>query len=949
MACSFDAAIRRAQQAARRSLPGAAVAIGLLLGTAACREPVEQLVAQAATLREAGNIRGAATKLDAALEQQPNNIPARLLAAQLYIDLERGDAALGLLTRIREDGVDRRQIVKLWTQAEYVAQRYQEVLDDTADIPEELPGPVRASLLAYRGGALGALGQATAAQHALEDGRAADPQSVDVRVTAGRLAIDRGDIDEARGLLAAASRTAPNDRRVKQLEADIAYAAGEYPAAERLYRQMLELAPWNEPIRGQLAAIQVAEDKPSEAISTVDAVLLDPQLRNVPKHPLLNYVRALAAFRLKDYATAQSNAAVVVAKVPGFERARLMAGASSYALKAYEQAYYYLSPYVAEHPGDIAARKLLAATQLRLGRGADAESTLNPVKNDTTDDIELLQLIGEASAHDNDLPTAIRYLGLALKQEPGDGILRTQLGIAQLAAGDPQAAIENLELVAAAHPEASLPEISLFAAFLQTRDYNRALAAAERLKKAEPSKPTGELLTAAVYLHQGRLRAGREALLRAREIRPGDIAANDTLARLALAAGRADIAREYFQDILNANPASTGTYIALAELESKTGHAAAAEAVLLKGAQAAAASDPGIAVALARLQLTLGESKKALGSVTEALKKNPRNPALLETAGNAQLALGESDNALSTFKNLVDIAPDLASAHIGLAKAYLALFTPDHPQWSAVNEAMQAVSLAPEDIDAKLVLARALALHGRFAQATDLIRELQRLKPRDAEVIEIAALIARGQGLSSEASAAAARAGAVREGTALRGEAELQSRRGEPDRAAKSLADWLDAHPEDDETRKMLAEIWVNTGHLAKAHAEYRQLAEREPKNAGYQNNLAWVLTRLGRWQEALPHARSAVSLEPGSVEFLDTLGMILLQAGDSGEALSTLQAAWNKAADRPDIAFHYSQALAMAGRNDEALSVLRRILNDRDPAFAERDQARILLQRLGG
>ena len=75
-----------------------------------------------------------------------------------------------------------------------------------------------------------------------------------------------------------------------------------------------------------------------------------------------------------------------MARAPGFERARLMAGASSYALKAYEQAYYYLSPYVSEHPGDIAARKLLAATQLRLGRTADAANTLDPVKNEASED-----------------------------------------------------------------------------------------------------------------------------------------------------------------------------------------------------------------------------------------------------------------------------------------------------------------------------------------------------------------------------------------------------------------------------------------------------------------------------------------------------------------------------------------------------------------------------------
>ena len=385
---------------------------------AGCREPVEQLVAQAAALREAGDIRGAAIKLDAALEQQPKNVPARLLAVQIYLDLERGDTALSLLTRVREDGLDQRQIVKLRAQAEFAAQRYRELLDDTADLPEGLPGPVRASLFAYRGGALGMLGQTAAAQQAFENGLAADPHSTDVRVIAGRLAIDRGDIDEARKMLASVSHAMRNDRRVRQLEADIAYAAGEYSGAEQIYRRDLELAPWNELIRGQLAAVQVAQDKLSEAISNVDAVLLNPKLRDVPKHPLLNYVRALAAFRQNDYATAQSNAAVVMAKVPGFERARLIAGASSYALRAYEQAYYYLSPYVMEHPGDIAARKLLAATQLRLGRAADAEDTLGSVKDEATDDHELLQLIGETSARDNDLATARRYLSLALKQQP---------------------------------------------------------------------------------------------------------------------------------------------------------------------------------------------------------------------------------------------------------------------------------------------------------------------------------------------------------------------------------------------------------------------------------------------------------------------------------------------------------------------------------------------------
>ena len=61
--------------------------------------------------------------------------------------------------------------------------------------PEDLPARGRASLLAYRGGALGALGQTAAAQQEFEDG-CGDPHSVEVRVIAGRLAIDRGDSTE---------------------------------------------------------------------------------------------------------------------------------------------------------------------------------------------------------------------------------------------------------------------------------------------------------------------------------------------------------------------------------------------------------------------------------------------------------------------------------------------------------------------------------------------------------------------------------------------------------------------------------------------------------------------------------------------------------------------------------------------------------------------------------
>jgi tetratricopeptide (TPR) repeat protein len=339
-----------------------------MLGVVGCSESIEQLVIEAAAIRKAGNLRAAAIKLDASLGQQPKNVSGRMCAAQVYI--ERGDAALGLSTRAREDGIDQQQSVKLWAQAEFVAQRCQEILDDTSDLSEELSGSVRAGLLACRGGAPETLSQA-AAQRVFKDGLAVDPHSVDVRVISGRVAIDRGDIEGARRLLAAVMREAPNDPRVRQIEGDIAHAAQDHLAAEQIYRMIPEAKPWTKLIRGHLAAIQV-EDKLSEAISTVDTVLLNPKPRDIPKHPLLNYVRALATFRQNDYAAAQSNAAAVAIRVPGFERACLMAGAESHALKTCAQACYYPSSDVSANPGDIATHKLLATSQLQFEHVAAA-------------------------------------------------------------------------------------------------------------------------------------------------------------------------------------------------------------------------------------------------------------------------------------------------------------------------------------------------------------------------------------------------------------------------------------------------------------------------------------------------------------------------------------------------------------------------------------------------
>src|SRR5690349_6048074 len=132
----------------RRGASIVAIVLGALGVLTGCDESVERLIAEAAALRDAGKLPAAAIKLKSALAQDPKNIPARLLSAQIYIDLSQGDAALGFLLRAQQDGAGDRDIAKLRAQAALAARRYADVIRDTEVPPDGVSNAARASLLA---------------------------------------------------------------------------------------------------------------------------------------------------------------------------------------------------------------------------------------------------------------------------------------------------------------------------------------------------------------------------------------------------------------------------------------------------------------------------------------------------------------------------------------------------------------------------------------------------------------------------------------------------------------------------------------------------------------------------------------------------------------------------------------------------------------------------------
>ena len=172
---------------------------------------------------------------------------------------------------------------------------------------------------------------------------------------------------------------------------------------------------------------------------------------------------------------------------------------------------------------------------------------------------------------------------------------------------------------------------------------------------------------------------------------------------------------------------------------------------------------------------------------------------------------------------------------------------PETPQWDAINEAIEATKLAPHDEAAKLLLARALVIHRRFAEARNVVDTLKAIDPDSLQVIQLEGVVATGLNQLPEAVAAFSKAVKLKDNALDRRRlAEAEIGLGRVDEAGQTMKTRLDAHPEDPERRREWADRRVKDGRFAEAAAQYAELVVRQPQDAALHNNLASSLRPNG-------------------------------------------------------------------------------------------------------
>jgi tetratricopeptide (TPR) repeat protein len=323
----------------------------------------------------------------------------------------------------------------------------------------------------------------------------------------------------------------------------------------------------------------------------------------------------------------------------------------------------------------------------------------------------ILSAVAASHAALDDVPTAIFYAEQARALDPSNVYYHRQVAELYARSGDVARAAAAYDTLLAGHPDDTQALLAL--ARLQTARgrLEDALEVFERLRARTGDAP--EVLAQMLRLYS-RLgdRAGMEETLRTLIRLTPDVAYRRMLGELYVREGRLDDAAALYEALLEDDPSDVETLLALSDLYRRTGRTGRADSLLDRSmrdehatadqilARAApflerADADPAAAAAARRLlQRALAreprhfEALRALGELlfetgdyaeagarlSEALRRNPRDPALWTRAATAALFAGRplraaeiADEGLILFPGHVDL---LRAAALGYLDAY---------------------------------------------------------------------------------------------------------------------------------------------------------------------------------------------------------------------------------------------------------------------------------------
>src|SRR5690606_32907931 len=292
---------------------------------------------------------------------------------------------------------------------------------------------------------------------------------------------------------------------------------------------------------------------------------------------------------------------------------------------------------------------------------------LQPLLQAQEIDPRLLSLAGQVFLANGDFERSEEYFERASRAAPDDAQARMRLGVARMAGGDTAAAFADLESAAQMDDSAFQADLALVMAHLRRGETDKALEAHAQLERKQPDNPLVHNLRGGLMLAKRDVPAARAAFEKALSLRPDYLSAAINLARIDLAERRPDDALGRIKAVIERNPKNAEALLTLAELQRSTGAAPADVLASLERAEAASPGAVAANLAIVQHHLRQREFPRALQVAQKVAAAHPEDARVMETLARAQLAAGDSQQAISALNKLAGLQPRSAQPWVMLA------------------------------------------------------------------------------------------------------------------------------------------------------------------------------------------------------------------------------------------------------------------------------------------
>jgi len=914
------------------------LACGLALNLTACGGPSEtELLASARVLLDKRDTKGAIIQLKSALQKKPDSAEARLLLGQTLLQVGDPVSALVELRKAQELQAPDEKVIPAIAGAMLLVGEESKLVAQYGNTQLKASEPA-AELKSALAAAYASQGDNDKARATAEEALRLKPGYANALLVLAGVKLASNDLDGALALLDQALASEPGFERAALMKGEMLLQfKRDAEGALALLRELLVKRPESVAAHAALANVLFKLKRYDDARAE-----LTQMKKSHPNHRETLFIEAQFAFVDKDFKRARDLSDQVLKGYPNSVPMLELSGSAALMMRQYVQAEAMLGRALKVAPSQRRTRLLLAQSLVGSGQPGKAIEVLQPLLSANRPDGTALAIVGEAYLQMGEARKSEDAFARAAKAAPGDQQVRTTVAMAQIVrGGNSIAAIADLE-TAAADGGGVRADLALVAARLSQNDTVGAMKAIDALQKKMPDSPLPLHLRARVLQLKKDMPGARQAYEAALAKNPAYFPSAAGIAALDLEADKPDDARKRFQAYIKEYPKNWHAHMAMAELEVRAGGKSEVVVAALREAVQANASEPQPHVMLVNTLLADGDAKGGLLAAQNAVAALPDNLEILDSLGRAELAAGDQQRAVTTFRKLANLQPTNALFELRLADAYMALKDRD----AAARSLRRAAQLQPKNVAAQRGLAMLAMADNKPQNALAAAREIQKNNPKEATGFVLEGDIESSR-KSWDASIGAYRAALKLDrtaGTTARLHAALRAA-GKSADADRLATEWGRDNPKDADFNYTLGDMALDREDWTSGEAHFRAVLVAQPENGLALNNIAWLLVKQGK-PGAVAIAEKANKLLPDTAPVMDTLSMALEAENQVPQAIDAQKRAVALQPKDPYLQLRLAKLYIKAGDKTNARNELDGLtrLGDR---FAAHEEVASLLKAL--